>query len=174
MKIDNEYIENLKAIAALGGARGASAQAELLKYNSDQERDENGRFGGGGSGESKDGGKGSSTYAVSSRNGAIGGRSADLEYDKGHGGVSNVQLRAEHEKIADMHDQFATTLREQGRYASAGAHEVAAEAHRDASQGGSSSDAFDATDTAVGITERLTFNPDAAEEDRGFNTGDDW
>lgn len=42
--INTEYIEYLRAIAAIGGERAASAQAELLKYSADQERDDHGRF----------------------------------------------------------------------------------------------------------------------------------
>jgi hypothetical protein len=47
-----EYIGYLKDIANRGGERGASAQAELLKFSADEERDDHGRWTSGGGGSS--------------------------------------------------------------------------------------------------------------------------
>jgi len=48
-KLELEFKAYLKSEVLRGGERGASASSILIKYNEDQQRDENGRFAGGGS-----------------------------------------------------------------------------------------------------------------------------
>lgn len=139
----SNYEEYLKALATRYGSEGLAAQeqleklrdAEIKKYNEDQDRDERGRFAG----------SGTSASAMSGRAGNITSAATDRSQSHGAMEAAHAALASDHEDKADqlrneaqnLRNEYDTpTSRANAKLAeqAADAHQRAANAHWDASE----------------------------------------